>query len=149
MLKVSCLTNHFLTTNHGLKEALHDKNRGYGIVTIELNGLTFGIPLRTNLNHKYGIHLDSITKNGKTSKRGLDFTKAVLVRDAVKDIGGPFFVSEDQKKVLTSRKKMIVNQFEKYVEQYVNAVKGNVSGTLSSPAYRYSTLINYHDELGL
>lgn len=149
MLKVALLTSHFHSSNGGLLEVLQDKKRGYGVVTINLNDLTFGIPLRTNLQHRYGVYLDSKTKNGITYRRGLDFTKAILIRDFNKDIGDVFRVSEKQKKVLIQRKKMIKNQFGKYVQGYVNAAKKGAISTLSSPAYRFSTLINYHEELGI
>ena len=149
MLKIASLTQHFDLENPRLKEALHDKGRGYGVVTIQLNQLTFGLPLRSNLNHNYGVVLDTIIHNRRTYKRGLDYTKAVLLRNPSLEIGSVFFVTKSQKTALIRREKMIINQFSRYVSGYVSAANRNVEATLNGPAYRYSTLVNYHSELGI
>lgn len=149
MLKIVNLTETFHNSNQGLAEALHDKKRGYGIVTVKINNLTFGIPLRSSLNHQYGVVLDIVKRSGRTYRRGLDFTKAVLIRDEAKELGQPFFVGQDQKKTLISKKKVIINQFERYVSNYVSAAQRGVQSTLKSPAYKYSTLTNFHKELGI
>ena len=99
MLKILQLTDDFHEINNDLIEAINDKNRGYGIVTITLNNLIFGIPLRSNITHKYSLILDVVNRHGKKSSRGLDFTKAVLIR-ATAEMGEVFFIPENQKKVL-------------------------------------------------
>ncbi|EJC6937107.1 TPA: type III toxin-antitoxin system TenpIN family toxin [Vibrio parahaemolyticus] len=149
MLKVVKLTQDFLNANAKLTEALHDKDRPYSVVTIVMNGLTFAIPLRTNLNHRFGVHLDTIWKEGKKCRRGIDFTKAVLVRDSSKELGETHIVPKSQKDVLIKKKKVIKNQFEKYVEGYVHAAKNDINGTLKGSAYKYCTLVNYHVDLGI
>ncbi|MGR5269754.1 type III toxin-antitoxin system TenpIN family toxin [Vibrio astriarenae] len=149
MLKVVKLTQYFLNENAKLTEALHDKDRPYSVVTIVLNDLTFAIPLRTNLNHKFGVQLDTIRKGGRTYRRGIDFTKAVLVRDETTELGVTHIVPKSQKDVLINKKKVIKNQFERYVAGYVHAAKNDITGTLTGQAYKYSTLVNYHAELGI
>lgn len=149
MLKVVKLTQDFLDANAKLTEALHDKDRPYSVITIVLHGLTFAVPLRTNLSHKFGVQLDIIWKNGEKYRRGLDFTKAVLVRDASKELGDTHIVPKSQKNILIKKKKVIKNQFEKYVKEYIHAAKNDIHGTLKGPAYKYSTLVNYHVELGV
>lgn len=149
MLQVVQLTDAFESNNPNLKEAAHDKKRGYGIVTITYNGLVFGIPLRSNIKHKNGVILDKKVTNGKETKRGLDYSKAVLIRDQALEIGNIFTVPKEQKRVLISRENMIISQFEKYVTGYVKAVRFGIGNTLSSPSYRFTTLVNYHLELGL
>ncbi len=56
-IQLRTLTDQFYADNKGLQEALDGSNdgkvRGYGIVVIDLNGLVFGIPLRSHLNHKF------------------------------------------------------------------------------------------------
>lgn len=149
MLKVVQLTDAFEVANPSLKEVVHDKNRGYGIVAITYKGLTFGIPLRTNLSHKNGVILDTIEKGNRSYNRGLDYTKAVLIRNPTIELGDVFFVSPEQKAKLITTKDMIINQFQKYVAGYVSAVEREKQNTLNGPMYRYSTLVNYHAELGL
>lgn len=149
MLKVVNLTPSFIAKTAGLKETIHDKSRPHGIVTISVNGLTFAIPLRTNMSHPYGVVLDTVVKNNKTLKRGLDFTKALIITDEATDLGPYYSVPVSQKAVLIRQKKMIINQFQKYVGDYIHAVSNDITNTVNSGAYQYSTLCNYHAELGL
>lgn len=149
MLRVVNLTPSFIAKTAGLKETIHDKSRPHGIVAISVNGLIFAIPLRTNLSHPFGVVLDTVVRDGKTLKRGLDFTKALIITDEATDIGVSYSVPAAQKAVLIRQKKMIINQFQKYVDEYIDAVKREVRNTINSNAYRYSTLCNYHAELGL
>lgn len=93
--------------------------------------------------------LDTVQRGGRSSNRGLDYTKALLIRDETKELGARFNVSSAQKKILISRKKAIINQFERYVKGYVSAVQEGAGNTLSSSTYKYSTLVNYHSELGI
>ncbi|MEO9653817.1 type III toxin-antitoxin system TenpIN family toxin [Marinomonas sp.] len=149
MLKVSTLTEFAVNQNSTLREIIHDKSRPHGIITIQYKDLTFAIPLRSNLRHSSSVVLDTVVRDGKRLKRGLDFTKALLIKDQEKEIGDPFFIPDTQKEKLISSKKMIKNQFERYVKNYVNAVEFGKDNTLNSNAYKFTTLINYHEELGL
>ena len=68
------LTKKFYEKYSNCKEILKKENRPYTICIIEINKLTFAIPIRHNINHKYSI---------KTfNNQGLDFTKAVIIDKA-------------------------------------------------------------------
>ncbi|MBT0992612.1 hypothetical protein KJ035_26405, partial [Salmonella enterica subsp. enterica serovar Typhimurium] len=79
-IQLRTLTDQFYADNKGLQEALDGSNdgkvRGYGIVVIDLNGLVFGIPLRSHLNHKFGF----VSERSEGVKKGLDYTKALLIK---------------------------------------------------------------------
>ncbi|SCZ68593.1 protein AbiQ [Epibacterium ulvae] len=145
-MKISKLLPVFYNNNNHLSETLDgtgtpgEKNRGYGIVVIEVNnGMRFGIPLRSNLNHKHGFK----TIGGK----GLDYSKAVLIGNAV-FIGQPFKIPHDEYVKIKDREHFITSRFQKYVERYiVLANKGDNNALQQS--YRYTTLVNYHAELGI
>ena len=85
-MKISKLLPVFYQNNSHLLETLDgngnpgDKNRGYGVVIIQINtNMLFGIPLRSHLSHKHGY---------KTiGDKGLDYSKAVL-------IGNPAFIGQ-------------------------------------------------------
>ncbi|MEX6519022.1 hypothetical protein AB6N29_03425 [Fusobacterium animalis] len=67
------LIKKFYEKYSNCKEILKKENRPYTICIIEINKLTFAIPIRHNINHKYSI---------KTfNNQGLDFTKAVIIID--------------------------------------------------------------------
>ena len=74
-----------------------NKTRGYGIVLISFNGLTFGIPLRSHIKHDACYVVERATVLGE--------------------------------------KGMGVNTSDTHI--------------LQSNSYRFSTLVNYHNQLGL
>lgn len=145
-MKISKLLPVFYNNNKHLSEALDgtgtpgEKNRGYGVVVIEVNnGMRFGIPLRSNLNHKHGFK----TIDGK----GLDYSKAVLIRNAA-FIGKPFKIPHDEYVKIKDREQFIKSRFQKYVERYIMLANKGDNNALQQ-SYRYTTLVNYHAELGI
>lgn len=81
---------------------------------------------------------------------GLDYSKALLIRKE-SHVSNRVFLLRKKKagKKLIGKKQHITNQFHRYVEKYINAVKREDSNILNSLEYRFTTLINYHSELGL
>ncbi|MFT4926217.1 MAG: protein AbiQ [Phenylobacterium sp.] len=130
-----------------LTETLHDKSRGYGVVTIKINQLTFGIPLRTSIKHKNSFVTDKIFRNGAECSRGLDYQKAVLIRDISTDLSGSYKISASQRATINAAEGKILKSFNKYIKEYGRGVKNNDQRILRN--YRYSTLQNYHVELAL
>ena len=145
-MKISKLRPVFYNNNKNLVETMDgtgtpgQKNRGYGIVVIEINnGLRFGLPLRTNLKHKHGFK----TLDGK----GLDYSKAVLISNAA-FIGESFKIPTAEYVKIKDREQFITSRFQKYVERYIRlANKGDTKAIEQS--YRYTSLVNYHSELGI
>jgi protein AbiQ len=124
------------------------KTRGYGVVIIDLNGLTFAIPLRTEIKHNAAyITVNSPTQGVKG--KGLDFSKAVLIDQASYISSSTFKIPQDEHKKLQGKEKFITKKFEKYVGHYINAIKAADNNILQSPEYRYTTLQNYHSYLGI
>lgn len=145
-MKISKLRPVFYQNNQHLSETLDgtgtkgEKNRGYGIVVIEVDDdMRFGIPLRSNLNHKHGF---------KTiDRKGLDYSKAVLIKNAA-FIGETFKIPQDEYVKIKDREHFIKARFQKYVGRYIKlANKGDTKALQQS--YRYTTLVNYHAELGI
>lgn len=119
------------------------KTRGYGIVIIELNGLRFGIPLRSHI-WKGNKHC-FITKD----RKGLDYSKAVLLAKADYVSNVPFQIPNDEIKKLRDKEHIIGKQFGKYVERYVKYASEDPPSMVLQREYRFSTLVNYHVELGI
>jgi len=116
-----------------------NKTRGYGIAICDHKGLRFGIPLRSNINHKFGFK----TKDDK----GLDFSKAVLLAKDSYISTAPFLIPPDEHKEILDKAHHIQKMFSKYVERYVVGRQKNDDNILKP--YKFSTLCNYHAELGL
>ncbi len=125
--------------DHPTQEAM-DKDRPHAIVLIEINGLRFAVPLRTNLNHKQGF---------KTiNNAGLDYSKALLIFDD-EDISRDIKLnSSDEFKRINEHEEKIVAAFTKYVTRYIAAQKKGDQNILRM-TYRFTTLVNYHPQLGI
>ena len=155
-MKLVKLTNSFYRDNVHLKEALDNQNgnwtsqkvRGYGLVVISINTLTFAIPLRSNIRHKSSFIVTKSTTYGILGK-GLDYSKALLITDmSYILVNDPFMIPSDEYKKLSDKENHIRESFEKYIKKYISAVKNHDMNILCSNDYRYSTLQNYHTELG-
>lgn len=147
-ITIKKLTQSFYFNNSHLKEALdigtgNIKPRGYGIILVETMGLTFGVPLRSNMIPKYGF----VVKKEANKYRGLDYRKAVLITDET-DIGGTFNIPNEDFNKIIEKQNFIIKKFTKYVKRYV-ALHKQGKKPLNLDIYMYSTLQNYHKELGL
>lgn len=145
-IQLRTLTDQFYADNKGLQEALDGSNdgkvRGYGIVVIDLNGLVFGIPLRSHLNHKFGF----VSERSEGVKKGLDYTKALLIKKE-EYVSRAYKIPTSEFTHINDNKEKIQEDFNKFVNRYIEANVKKDENILRN--YRYSTLKNYHKELGL
>lgn len=123
---------------------IQGKIRGYGIAVIDFRGLTFAIPLKSKITHNAAY----FTKN-KGIKGGLDFSKALLIKDNSFISNEIYKIDAEQHKKLQGKEKFIVDKFNKYVEKYIKAASKLDKNILQSQEYRYTTLQNYHSDFGL
>ena len=136
----------FYQQNEGLKETLFKPGeggdqRGYAIVLINVNGLTFGIPLRSHMKHKHGFSTND--------EKALDYTKALIIHDP-QHISGTFRIPHDEFVLIQESKAQILQEFEEYVGGYIHMIKTASPEAISKRLkYKFSTLKNYHKELGL
>lgn len=146
-MEIKKLEDAFYSENSHLVEVMDkqgnawtsDKTRGYGIVVVEIVGLRFGIPLRSNANHKQCYNF--------SGNKALDYSKAVLLMkdEYISDV--PFKIPDEEFLIIQKKSFFITKQFTKYVERYIEAVKQGDDNKLKT--YRFSTLQNYHAELKL
>lgn len=125
------------------------KVRGHGIVQIQLNSLTFAIPVRSHIRHDDCHIIERDLGMNGVRGMGLDYSKAMLITDP-SYVSAEIFLLKNKKaaKDLISKEAHITKQFSQYVNRYVKAVKKNDRNILYR-GYRFTTLINYHAELGL
>ncbi len=127
---------------------IRSKERGYGIFFIKIKILVFGLPLRSNINHKAA---SIITKSDKAGIRGkgLDFSKAVLLGKPEYIPPISFKIAPMEHKKLKNKEIHITDKFEKYVAGYIKAINGSDKNRLNCGEYRFTSLQNYHRELGI
>lgn len=123
--------------------------RGYGVLLVQIEGLKFAIPFRSNIPHTHCFVSKRIS-GGKDGVRrmGLDYTKSVIITDEK-------FVSSRQFRMKDSREywevvyneEKIISEFTEYVEKYKTAILSRDENIIRE--HQLSTLQNYHKELGL
>lgn len=159
-MQLKKLTQTFYDEHTELQEVLDNHNgqwtagktRGYGVVIISLNDLTFAIPLRTNIKHKasYITVRSSATDNRRAIRgKGLDYSKALLISDNSYISNHVFKIPNSEHTKLQNKQHHITERFERYVNRYIGAVKKQDNNILRSPEYRFTTLVNYHSELNI
>lgn len=153
------LSNDFYNENTHLVEIMDkekdgsfkNKERGYGVFLVDIDGLKFALPLRSKMHIK---HKDNFTTRiykdkGKDVRHGLDYSKAIIItEERFVDTSRIFFLENKSDYVKINKDEHhIIKTFEKYVSRYKQGIKKNDSRILAK--YGYSTLQNYHAELGL
>jgi len=129
-------------------EILNKANRPYYVAVMTLDGLTYAVPLRSNINHKYCFIADD--PNGQNS--GLDYSKAVVITDIAKYIDpAEVTIRRHEYDVFKQNEPIIKKQFSSYVESYKKEFRRRQKNPLlpESPLCRYTTLKYFHKELGL
>ena len=108
------------------------------------------IPFRSHINHKNAFMFRG-TQRSMHSKSGLDYTKMVLVnKDSYID-NKKVVVDQNEYNEMQKNLLQIVTESVAYLERYINHVTGKV---LMHPRefarnYRYSTLLYFHNVLGI
>ena len=143
---------HRLSTAFYKKFSLHEEilineNRPYYVLLLELDNLTYAIPLRSNITHSYCF----IADNSAGQNRGLDYSKAVVITESHYIDSCPVTIRQNEYNTYKKREYYIKKQFSSYVARY----KKEVRRRLKNPALPvsllclYSALKNFHNELDL
>lgn len=148
------LDKSFYPENTHLKQALDliegkwitGKSRGHGIVVISVKGLLFAIPLLSNI-----LHSSSYPTQGKhgSKHKGLDYSKALLLTKISYVSNEIFRIPNAEKNKLRNKNRVITQKFTQYVVKYIKAIETDNQRILNSLDYRFTTLQNYHAELGV
>lgn len=147
-MEIRKLTEAFYVDHMNLDEALDkydcsegdQKVRGYGIAIAQSCGHRFGIPFRSRISHNHCF------KTGQ--HKGLDFSKSVLLTLDEYISTEPFKVPTVDLVAVREKSIFIQRRFNKYVERYIKA-HSDAKLSIVEREYRYTTLINYHAELGI
>lgn len=113
--------------------------RPYIMVKIVLNGVLFGVPLRSNIKHPHVLWTD------KENHCGVDFSKAVVLSDPdYIDTSKKPYIRPNEFKSLKGKEFIIQTKLKKYIEDYKNA-KEHQEIPRNQLLVRYSTL-QYFEE---
>jgi protein AbiQ len=123
-----------------------NKGRGYGVLMVKIKGYQFAVPLRSKMKHKENFTTKIYTDNGQRYRKGLDYSKAVIITDQRFVALRAFKIDQDEFLKVAKAENHIIQSFEKYVNRYVQAFTDGDQNILKK--YSFSTLKNYHMELG-
>ena len=101
------------------EEILTKQDRPYYVLILELDGVTYAIPLRSHISHPYCFTADS--PNGE--KNGLDYSKAVIIASAQYIDPAPVTIRQHEYNFLKQREYLIKKQFSSYVASYKKEVR--------------------------
>ena len=130
------------------EEILTKEERPYYVLLLELDGLTYAIPLRSHITHPYCFITDSSTGQ----KSGLDYSKAVVITDAAQYIDpAPVTIRQHEYNFLKQREYFIKKQFSSYVASYKKEIRRRQKNPALpvSTLCRYASLKYFHKELAL
>lgn len=154
VVEIYKLSNKFYTDYPATQypELMQKDNRPYTCLLIETKYDYFiCIPFRSNITHKDAF-LFKNTRRSKFSPSGLDYRKAVIVKNMEYiDSTTPAVVDADEYLATITNIEKIVSEANEYVDSYINHIKQtSVLHTREfTRHYKYSTLQYFHDILGL
>jgi len=142
------LSKAFYTQFGQFEEILTKEDRPYYVLLLELDGLTYAIPLRSHITHPYCF----IANNSSGQNSGLDYSKAVVIIDSDKYVDpAPVTIRQHEYNIYKQREYLIRKQFSSYVALYKKEVRRRMRNLALpvSALCRFSSLKYFHRELGL
>ena len=115
IMKIRLLTEEAYIRIIKLDEILLKKDRGYGVLPVEIKGIIFAIPFRSNMTHKNGFK--TMSHNGTWN--GLDYSKVIIIDES--DLKNQVFKLRTNKEYLKVKDK-VQKKCEEYVDAYVSVI---------------------------
>lgn len=142
MLHFMFLTEAFYSDYQECVELEQKHDRPYIQVKIEIDGVLFGIPLRSHINHPHVLWTD------KKNRCGVDFSKAVVISDADRyiDVNRRPYIRKNEFEVLRDKEYQIKERMKKYIADYKKA-KVDLSIPRNRMLVQYSTLQYFENYL--
>lgn len=120
-MNIVTLSKNFYNCHTNDKEILKKESRPYTVIIVEVEGLTFAIPFRSHISHKYAYWTD------KDNQCGLDFTKSVVIvpsrdidKTGVQIRQNEYNAIKGQEYEITKKFKSFLNTYRKaYKRQYI------------------------------
>ena len=135
MLKTVFLSKEFYKTYNQCSEIEQKETRPYIRIQVLVDGVLWGIPLRSHIKHEYAIWTD------KENGCGIDFTKAVVIEKPDKYISDvqPHIRPEEFKVLKKIDEYRVAQKMQQYIREYKKA-KQNPKIPRNKQMLRFSTL---------
>ena len=111
------LTREFFDDYAGCAEIEQKGDRPYIRVEINVDGVLFGIPLRSNIRHPHVLWTD------KENRCGVDFSKAVVITDPARYIDSSRrpYIRKNEFDALRGKEHQVKQKMKKYISDYKRA----------------------------
>ena len=116
------------------------EKRPYLILLVEIDGKTFGLPFRSNINHKYAFMI----KNERNLNEGVDFSKALVLNQ--EDIGRKAHLKPGTYREICTHIDLIIEMFKKYLEKFNKIAHKEIRNIVEERIYEMSTLKYFLDQ---
>lgn len=142
MLKTVFLTNEFYKAHEQHSEIEQKETRPYIRIQIMIDGVLWGIPLRSHIKHEYVIWTD------KENGCGIDFTKAVVIDKPDQYISDtkPHIRPEEFKVLKKIDEYRVTQKMQQYIREYKKA-KQNPKIPRNKQLLNFSTLQYFEEYL--
>ena len=132
------------------EEILSKEDRPYSCLLVKQHGYLICVPFRTEIRHKYAYHFQASERSRKHHS-GLDFTKVVIVTNQEFINEDITVVDQDEYKEVIYNIEKIVDSVIKFVDDYVEHIKGikKLHEREFERRYHFSSLKYFKRELGL
>lgn len=118
-------------------------NRPYIQVYVEIDGIQFAIPLRSDIHHPHVLWTD------KANHCGVDFSKAVVIKkESYIDMNAEPHLRQNEFDALRGKDYKIKTKMQDYIEKYKKAKK-DLSKPINQMIVKYSTLQYFEEEIGI
>ena len=135
MLKAVFLTKEFYNAYVGCSEIEKKETRPYIRIQVMVDGVLWGIPMRSHIKHDYVLWTD------KENGCGMDFTKAVVIEKPdvyISDVQ-PHIRPEEFKELKRIDEYRVAQKLQQYIKEYKKAKK-NLQIPRNKQLVKFSTL---------
>ena len=128
------LTPQFYTDYAHCTEIEMKQERPYVQIYLNINGIDFAIPMRSNIKHNHAFWTD------KQNNYGLDFSKAVVIEDKKYiDLTTKPYIRPAEFKFLIGKEYLVKQGLLNYIQSYKKA-RANPNNHKKRYMIKYSTL---------
>lgn len=148
-MELKRLTNKFYSTYNRIDypNILRKINRSYSVYKVEIEGINYRIPVKTNIKHSSSFLFKDSSRRKVGEKPGLDFKYSVVIRDE-SYIGEDGVIDRIESKFIEQNKEKIIYQYLRYIKDYKKYVSNPISKFWDSWRFSHTSLEYFWDEMG-
>ena len=126
-------------SNDNYPEIALKPNRPYIQICLEIDGVLFAIPLRSNIEHPFAVWTN------KKKHCGADLSKTVVLKDDTYiDTTNQPYIRQDEFDALRGKDYTLKKKLKGYIEKYKNA-RQNITDARNANIVKCSTLQYFED----